>query len=66
MNFRLPLNVKYLECQSFTTNLNQLENLMMLNCMDIVSDFSLNNFRSLKRLEIWSLEHHLPLRSKKI
>ena len=61
INFRFPLKVQHLECLSFTSKLSQLKNLETLLCMEIVSDFSLNDFKYLKRLEIWPLEEHLPL-----
>ena len=61
INFRFPLRVKHLQCLSFNSNLIQLKNLETLACKMIAPDFSLNDFKSLRRLEIWPHEDDLPL-----
>ena len=58
--FRFPLKVKHLECRNFTSNLAQLKNLETLLCRQITTNFSLENFKSLKRLEIWPTVEQLP------
>ena len=66
INFRFPLKVKHLVCVRFTSNLSQLKNLETLLCLGITPDFSLRNFQSLKRLEIWPFEEEQLLLLRRI
>ena len=53
--FRFPLMVKHLECNTFQPKLSRLKNLKTLICQKITSDFMLNDFKSLTRLEVFPL-----------
>ena len=52
--FRFPLTVKRLECDFFNPHLSQLKSLETIVCLQIVGMiFKLEDFKFLKRLEIW-------------
>ena len=65
MEFAFPLKVKHLECINFTPNLRQLKNLETLVCVDITFDLKLNEFKSLARTELWSLNAFRMVQNKK-
>lgn len=56
VKFLFPLKPKHLECLQFSANLSQLKNLETLVCQEITFDFSLNDFKSLRKLEVWSFD----------
>ena len=53
VSFRFPLALKHLECNWFDSTLNGLKNLETLICKEITTDFRLNNFKHLTRLELF-------------
>lgn len=61
ISIRFPLTIKYLQCEQFYQNLSQLKNLSTLVCKGITFTFRLEDFRSLKRLEIWPRQSELWL-----
>ena len=63
--FGFPLQVRHLECIEFTRNLGQLKNLETLVCVDITFDFKLNEFKSLTRTELWSLNAFRMVQNEK-
>ena len=57
LEFGFPLKLNHLQCTEFTENLgSQLKNLETLVCNKITFDFRLNEFESLTKAELWSLE----------
>lgn len=53
VNFRCPLKVRYLECIEFDSQLSVLKNLETLVTQTITCPFSLKDYKSLKRLELF-------------
>lgn len=51
-----PLKLKYLECKEFDSSLSQLKSLQTLVCKEVTHDFRLADFKSLKRMEVWSFD----------
>lgn len=60
-----PLKLKHLECLRFEPSLFQLKNLETLVCLKITIDFRLNDFKSLKRIGLWSLDEFRMVREQK-
>ena len=59
VSFRFPpLTIRHLECIEFNSNLSELKNLETLVCQKIVCPFSLKNFKSLQRLELFPREEN--------
>ena len=54
--FRFPLKIRHLECIEFNSDMSALKNLETLICQKIVGSFSLSDFRSLRRLELFPRE----------
>ena len=65
VEFRFPLKVKHLQCTEFRPNLRQLKNLQTLACHTIAFEFQLNDFESLTRAELWSLEAFRMVQNEK-
>ena len=65
VEFHFPLKVKHLECTEFNLNLGQLKNLETLVCRTITFDFKLDEFKSLVRTELWSLDAFQLMRNEK-
>lgn len=60
VKFRYPLKMKHLLCEKFTSSWRKLKNLETLVCKEIEFNFRLDNFESLKRIEIWPTNEELP------
>lgn len=57
--FRFPLKIRQLECIRFDSNLSVLRNLETLICQRIACPFTLEDFESLQRLELFPKEEEL-------
>ena len=53
IKFRFPLTIRHLECIKFDSNMRVLKNLDTLVCQSIICSFTLEDFRSLRRLELF-------------
>ena len=53
IKFRFPLTIQHLECIKFDSNMKVLKNLETLVCESIICSFTLEDFRSLRRLELF-------------
>ena len=56
IEFRFPLTIRHLECIEFDSKLGVLRNLETLICQKIICSFTLDDFKSLQRLELFPRE----------
>ena len=56
LKFNFPLKIRHLECIEFVSDMSVLKNLETLVCQKIVSPFTLEDFKSLQRLELFPRE----------
>lgn len=56
VQIRFPLKIQHLECIAFGSKMSELKNLETLNCQFIACPFTLKDFKSLRKLELFPFE----------